>query len=109
MSIPDPTLRARIEFLLNKNPGDTITEQEMSGLTRLTLDQNVDLIALTGLEYATELTYLLLFRRQTARDSTRSSLDLSPLTGLTKLEFLSLQGYRITNISPLSTLTELIY
>ena len=109
VSIPDPTLRARIEFLLNKNPGDTITEQEMSGLTRLTLDQNVDLIALTGLEYATELTYLLLFRRQTARDSTRSSLDLSPLTGLTKLEFLSLQGYRITNISPLSTLTELIY
>ena len=96
--IPDAKLRAAIAAALGKASGTTITKSEMSTLT--TLDaQDADINDLTGLEFATNLTILLL-------DKNRIT-DLAPLSGLTKLNILGLVGNRITDLAPLSGLTKL--
>ena len=59
VDIPDPRLRAKIEAVLGKASGATITPAEMATLTKL--DVRARRISnLTGLEHATNLTKLYL-------------------------------------------------
>ena len=76
VDIPDANLRARIEVLLNKAPGDAITAADMRTLTLLSA-VNADIHDLTGLEHATNLVWLEL-------DNNAIS-DLTPLIPLTQL------------------------
>ena len=98
VDIPDPRLRAKIEAVLGKASGATITPAEMATLTKL--DVRARRISnLTGLEHATNLTLLGLAENFIS--------NISPLSGLTNLTELFLYGNFISNISPLSGLTNL--
>ena len=95
--IPDPKLRRRIERSLGKTSGEAITAAEMATLTAF---QGSDWIRdLTGLEHATNLTWLNL--------SSNSISDVSALSGLTGLETLYLYSNAISDVSALSGLTNL--
>ena len=100
VDIPDPNLRAAIETKLGKASGTPITAAEMETLTFFrAIDANIS--DLTGLEGATNLTYLFLWDN--------SISDLSPLGGLTNLQFLDLQGNSVSDLSPVMGLTNLIF
>ena len=96
--IPDAKLRAAIAAALGKASDETIAKGEMEALTTLEAE-DVGISDLTGLEFATNLTWLSLADNQIA--------DLSALKGLTKLEVLNLSGNQITDISALAGLTKL--
>ena len=99
VDIPDSNLRAAIETTLGKTSGDPITAAEMETLTFFrAIDANISV--LTGLEYATNLTYLFLWNNAIS--------DLTPLGGLTSLQFLDLQGNSVSDLSPVMGLTNLI-
>ncbi len=98
VTIPDAKLRAAIAAALGKASGATITKGEMSTLTTLGA-QDADISDLTGLEFATNLTMLLL-------DNNRIT-DLAPLSGLTKLNILGLNNNQIADLAPLAGLTKL--
>ena len=98
VNIPDANLRAVIADSLGKAHGAPITRSEMSALTRLEA-QNANISDLTGLQFATNLTYLWL----TGTPIT----DLSALCDLTNLTDLVLFGNAISDISTLSNLTNL--
>ena len=83
VNIPDANLRARIEVVLNKDPGDAITEADMQTLTLFSA-VNADIRDLTGLEHATNLVWLEL-------DNNAIS-DITPLTFLTQLAGLYLNN-----------------
>ena len=85
VNIPDPNLRTAIETALDKVSGDRVTLTDMANLT--------------GLEHATNLTFLGLYDNSIA--------DISPLAGLTNLTSLSLWDNSISDISPLAGLTQL--
>ncbi len=121
VSIPDANLRAAIETALGKASGAPITEAEMLTLTKLSVP-GADIRDLTGLEFATNLTYLDLRYNYRIRDiSSLSGLtnlntfylgcnrftDLSPLSGLTNLTDLNIGGNGFTDISSLAGLTSL--
>ena len=121
VAIPDMNLRAVIEDSLNKASGATITRGEMATLTHFAAsDANIS--DLTGLEFATGLTVLVLSKNSISDltplcnltslphlilDS-NSIVDLSPLSGMTNLTWLTLSKNSIVDLSPLSGLTSLI-
>ena len=111
VSIPDSNLRAAIENALGKAPGSVITTTEMTTLTELRAP-NADITDLTGLEAATSLLRLDLGERYVAVEgrfiNSNAISDLSPLSGLTALTLLDLEGNNISDISALSGLTNLI-
>ena len=121
VTIPDPNLRAKVETALGKASGATITTDEMATLTRLDASQ-ANISDLTGLEHATNLTYLRLFgnsisdisavaglTKLTVLDLSDNSIsDISAVAGLTKLEWLHLQSNNISDISAVAGLTKLI-
>ena len=92
VNIFTPPLRAEIERILDLVPGDALTMETMTALTRLTAG-GTNISDLTGLEFATNLTHLELY------DSNIS--DLSPLKELTKLRVLYLYPNNISDISAL--------
>ncbi len=109
VNISDAALRAAIETELGKNPGDTITEADMEQLTNLKKN-NLDIRELTGLEHAINLTELQLIRpqpRTQAEIDARPRWDLTPLSGLTNLEWLNFEGVVIFDMKPLANLTKL--
>ena len=104
--MPDAILRAKVRETLGVAPGDVLTQQAMQGLTKLDASLPPDAPAsvkvvsdLTGIEHATQLTYLDL-------DYNKVS-DVSPLSGLTQLTSLSLWWNNIVDVSVLSDLTQL--
>ena len=103
VNIPDPNLRAKIETALNKQAGHPISAEEMATLTsfdaRTPNVGNLTISNLTGLEHATNLTYLKL--------QNNSISDISAVVGLTNLTYLNLQNNSISNISPVVGLTNL--
>ena len=108
--IPDSDLRAAIEHALGKAPDATITRSDMQTLTSLdtsvgTLDDpRADLLIvsdLTGIEFATNLTKLLL--------PYNSISDISVLAGLKNLTHLDLLDNRVSDISALAGLKNLTY
>ncbi len=120
VDIPDAKLRAAIEEALGKKEGVPIAPGEMAALTRLEA-QNANISNLTGLEHATNLMDLHLWRNSVSDLSPLAGLtnltglylggssasDLSPLVGLTNLESLFLDGNGILDLSPLVGLTKL--
>ena len=106
VDIPDPNLRAAIERTLGKAPGSTITESDMANLTRLVaLNDNIS--DLTGLEHATNLTFLRLGPERPGEPNSNSITDISAVGQLTELTFLDLDGNAITDIATVSGLTNL--
>ena len=98
VDIPDPNLRAAIEAELGKPAGTPITAAEMATLTEFSAPIS-EIDDLTGLEFATNLTHLIL------EESNLTAL--SPLAGLTNLTLLNLSHSSIRDISVLSGLTNL--
>ncbi|MDE3001596.1 MAG: hypothetical protein OXU79_21175 [Gemmatimonadota bacterium] len=98
VSIPDANLRAVIEDSLGKARGAEITRAEMATLTRLEA-QNMEISDLTGLEFATGVTWLDLM--------SNSITDVSSLSGLINLVHLNLAENNITDVSLLSGLGNL--
>ena len=98
VDIPDPNLRAAINRQLGKADGAVITSEEMNRLH--TLDPGrIDIIDLTGLEYATNLRNLFLWDNRVT--------DLSPIAGLTRLHSIGLDNNSVSDLSPLVGLTNL--
>ena len=121
VDLPDLNLRAAIETVLGKAKGDSITPSEMATLTRLGAPE-AGISDLTGLEYATNLTYLDLWKSSVSDISPVAGLtklthlgfaannaisDVSALVGLTNLTALWVNGNSISDISPLAGLTKL--
>ena len=98
IDIPDLNLRAVLEEALGKNPGDPITADNLATLIDLSaVERNI--VDLTGLEHATNLTNLRLDFNQIS--------DVSPLARLTNLISLRLSVNQISDVSPLAGLTNL--
>ena len=97
VDIPDPALRRAVEGELGKEPGDPITRGEMESLEWLYSESGVR--QLEGIEYAVNLSHLLL------RNGAIS--DVSALAGLTLLTTLDLSDNEISNLAPLAGLTSL--
>ena len=107
VTIPDANLRAVIEDSLGKASGAPISRAEMASLTRLEAP-NSDISDLTGLEFATGLTFLRLGTEyRYGRINSNYISDLSPLANLTHLTYLHLGRNIISDITPLSNLTNL--
>ena len=107
ITIPDANLRSEIVAALGKVIGEPITRKEMASLRRLEA-WNSDIRDLTGLEFATGLTYLRLRPDRGTNRYTRTDIsNLSPLSGLINLTWLYLTNHNITDVSPLSGLTNL--
>ena len=106
--IPDPNLRAAIEKAISKTLGGEITARDMEALTSLSA-RNSNVTDLTGLEFATNLTFLNFGGSKIGNTWVNSNTitDISPLAGLTKLTELHLYDNAITDISPLAGLTKL--
>ena len=118
----DRNLRAKIESALGKASGATITVADMATLTGLNAI-NANIRDLTGIEYATNLTALLLRDNNIVdisvvagltnltvlRSGNNSISDISVLAGLTNLTELSLYGNSISKISVLAGLTNLTH
>ena len=98
VDIPDPNLRAAITTILGKTPGAPITPSDMATLTHLEASE-AGVRDLTGLEHATNLKVLGLWRNSVS--------DLSPLAGLTNLTGLYLGINSASDLSPLVELTNL--
>ena len=98
IDIPDLNLRAVLEEALGKNPGDPITAAELATLIDLSVRER-NIVDLTGLEHATNLTFLILDFNQIS--------DLTPLAELTNLTVLFLGSNQISDLSPLAELTNL--
>ena len=96
--LPDANLRRAVEEALGKSPGATITKAELATLRGLNA-VNYGIIDLTGLEFATNLTWLYL--------SYNTITDLSPLAGLVNLTTLYLRSNAITDLTPLAGLVNL--
>ena len=97
--LPDSNLRQAVSEALNLPTGAPITEADMRQLTTLNAAAR-EIIELTGLEYATNLTELRLGENPIR--------DISPLMHLTQLSILRLNDcWTIDDINPLAHLTQL--
>ena len=97
VNIPDPNLRAAIVTTLNKAPGATLTTWDMATLTRLEA-RNANISDLTGLQHATNLTWLNL--------GFNNISDISPLvanTGLGSGDRVFINGNPLLNIESIKT------
>jgi uncharacterized repeat protein (TIGR02543 family) len=91
----DANLKAAVEAALGKPDP---TPSDMRALVSFTVN-NKGISDLTGLEYATGLTYLWM---------TNNLIDnLSPLAGLTNLTWIDLTDNRISDLSPMAGFTDL--
>ncbi len=100
VDIPDANLRAVIADSLGKAHNAPITRAEMATLTRLEA-KNSGISDLTGLEFATNLTFLDLWGNTIS--------EVSALSNLTNLRTLFLSDNLISEVSALSNLTRLLW
>lgn len=98
LNIPDSNLKQAILETLNLPDEIPLTQQEMSRLTNLDAEER-GITDLTGLEYAHNLTSLLLYFNPI--------VDISPLSHLTKLKKIHFDGCSVVDLSPLRNLTNL--
>ena len=96
--IPDINLRAAIAEALGKSPNAPITVQEMERLRELHA-YGRGIQDLTGLQFATNATFLVLAENEIS--------DLSPIAGLINVRDLRLNSNRISDISPYKGLRNL--
>ena len=100
VQIPDPNLRAAIAEALGKGPNASITIGEMKGLRKLDA-RNRDIRDLTGIQFATNLSWLDIEHNQVS--------DLSPIAGLIQLRELIFPNNPISDLSALKGLTNLTH
>ena len=100
ISIPDANLRAVVRTALGLTADETLTQQKMHGLTRLSAPTH-GITNLAGLEHAIRLTELDMPENQIA--------DITPLRNLTTLFRIVLNDNSITNITSLTGLTRLTH
>ena len=104
INIPDANLRKALNKKLTEITGTTrednypINNLELRNITDLNLD-NLNIVDLTGMEYAENLENLSL--------NHNSVSNLSPLSGLHHLKTLSLDGNKVTDLNPLKDMTSL--
>ncbi|MDE0505836.1 MAG: leucine-rich repeat domain-containing protein [Candidatus Poribacteria bacterium] len=99
VEIPDLYLRRAIQHTLKLGFDDPVTEADMRRLTRLHAE-HMQIIDLSGLEHAVNLTSLRLNRN--------GIVDISPLKNLSRLRELDLsQCSSLKNLHPLSNLVDL--
>ena len=96
--IPDPNIRAVVREEIGLDEGEDFAREQLEDLTTLEGAYR-QIIDVTGLEYATNLTSLSL--------EGNSVTDLSPFTDLTELTLLEMKGNQITDLTPLQGLTRL--
>ncbi len=104
--IPDANLRAAIKTNLGKASDEPITGFEMAFLSGLEAPSS-NISDLTGLELATNLTFLHLGYMVGFPRNSNNISDFSPLSNLTKLSTLDLADTGISDITLLSNLTSL--
>ena len=92
VTISDANLRAAIEAALRKASGAPITQAEMATMDSLTANKR-GISDLTGLEYATNLTWLDL--------ASNNITDISVLEGLTNLTDVTLTANNISDLASL--------
>ncbi len=98
VEIPDPNLERAIRERLALPDNTPLTQLAMKQLTGLEAgDKQIE--GLTGLEHATNLTWISLHRNNIS--------NLNPLKELVQLKRLSLWGNPISDLSPLVNLTQL--
>lgn len=100
VNIPDPNLRVAIHATLELPSGANITQQDMLQLERFESKDN-RIKDLTGIEYAANLTFLVL--------SVNEIHDITPIAGLTKLDFLIIRDNPVEDLDVLRHLTALRY
>ena len=100
ISIPDANLRAVVRNALGLTEDETLTQQKMHGLTRLSAPTH-GITNLAGLEHAIRLMELDMPENQIA--------DITPLRNLTTLARIVLNDNSITNITSLTGLTRLTH
>ena len=93
VEIPDPNLRQAVKGALNLPAGAPITQMDMRQLTELNA-RDSQITILTGLEYATNLTFLQLLVNRIE--------DISPLANLTQLKVAHLDHNSIRHLSKIS-------
>ena len=96
--MPDPALRAVVREALEIPDDVPLTQLDMKRLTGLNAEDR-QITSLIGLEYATNLTAVLLERNPIS--------DVSPLANLVQLRVLNMAGCQISDIRPLVNLTRL--
>ena len=99
VEIPDPYLRQLIRETLSLPESVPLTQGQMLRLTILNAGGDRGITDLTGLEYATNIRSLLLYRNPI--------VDITPLAHLTKLDSFNLWECRIVDLSPLRNLKNL--
>ncbi len=107
--IPDVNLHAKIAETLNKPKNATLNAGDLLKLTRLDA-RNANIQDLTGIKYASNLSYLNLGEAYIEGEgyvNTNTVSDLSPLIGLTTLTYLRLSRTKLVDLSALSALTNL--
>ena len=98
VDIPDPNLQAAIRGELQLLPGSRITKEDMLRLESLGAARH-DIMHLTGLEHATNLTSLSLWGNPLA--------ELTPIANLQSLTYLDIAACSISHITSLSNLVNL--
>ncbi len=120
VNIPDPNLAASIRNVLQLKPNHHITQIDLLGLTKLSI-QNQKITDLTGIEHAKNLKNLTLANTQISDITVLAQLpdlkevdlafnqihDVKPLVGLTNLRTLLLSENQISNTTPLARLVNL--
>ena len=99
VDIPDGNLRTAIAETLNILHNASITQDDMSRLTRLNV-HNRGVQNLSGLEFATNLKVLYL-------DDNPMITELRPVSGLAQLEHLGMRALRAVDIIPLAQISSL--
>lgn len=108
ITIPDANLLTQVKLALNLDADQEITREDMLKLEELSLDASDDLVGtvaeivdLSGLEYADNLTYL--------HFGGTKVVDLAPIKDLKKIEYLRMNNTPVTDLSPVSEYTTLTY
>ena len=99
--IPDPNLRALIAEALGKSSNAPITVEEMNGLRRIADAYSRGIRDLTGLQYAINLSRLVIENDQVS--------DISPIAGLINLKELSFENNPVSDLSPVRGLINLTW
>ena len=99
VQMPDANLTAVVRETLDLGSNEAITQQALQGLTNLNA-QWKQITDLTGLEHATNLTWLYLWDNQIN--------DLTPIKNLKTLHTLEVCNNPLSDITPIAGLTNLV-
>ena len=100
VEIPDAALKDAIKEALELS-SEEVTEADLLKLDELDVEGNADIVDLTGLEKASNLTKINL--------GETSVTDLKPIAGLKKVNYLRVNDTKVADLSPVKDYTTLTY